>query len=207
MFMRTERLFLRPGWAEDAAELTRAIGREEVVRMLASVPWPYSLRDARRWLTQPRREDLPDLLVVSPEIGGRIIGGIGLHERDGSIETGYWIAPEHWGCGYATEALRGLVSIARILGHRRIGARHASDNPASGRVLRKAGFRPTGRVGSIESLGRGATVTAPEYGLDLVGGRDAGEDSPGDGGGVKPASPMPRFGPPRAPRQSVLEAA
>ncbi len=38
MFLRTERLFLRPAWAEDASELTRAIGHEPVVRMLARVP-------------------------------------------------------------------------------------------------------------------------------------------------------------------------
>jgi hypothetical protein len=46
MFARTERLLLRPGWAEDAPALRQAIADEMVVRNLAVAPWPYSLRDA-----------------------------------------------------------------------------------------------------------------------------------------------------------------
>ena len=46
MFARTERLTLRPAWAEDAPALAAAIGHEEVARMLARVPYPYTLADA-----------------------------------------------------------------------------------------------------------------------------------------------------------------
>ena len=56
-----------------------------------------------------------------------------------------------------------------LAGHRRIVSRHASDNPASGRVLRKAGFRPTGRARPFRSLGRDTSrLTAPEYALELA---------------------------------------
>ena len=105
MFIRTERLFLRPAWAEDAPELTRAIGQEPVVRMLARVPWPYAEEHARQWIEAPRPTSHPDLLVTLPEAGGRIIGACGLHEADGCTQVGYWIEPEHWNRGYATEAL------------------------------------------------------------------------------------------------------
>jgi len=44
MFIRTERLFLRPGWVEDAPELARAIAHEPVVRMLARAPGPTAKR-------------------------------------------------------------------------------------------------------------------------------------------------------------------
>jgi len=177
MFLRTERLFLRPAWLEDAPELTRALGQEPVVRMLASVPWPYREEHARAWIGMPKNASLPSLLVTVPGAGGRIVGGCGLHEKHGGVEVGYWIAPEHWGRGYATEALGGLLSIARAIGHRRVGGRHAADNPASGRVLRKVGFRPTGRAGAFHSLGRGAIVEAPEYSLDLAE-ADGPQDAP-----------------------------
>ena len=172
MFLRTERLFLRPAWLEDAPELTRAIGREPVVRMLARVPWPYGEEHARAWIAAPKNPYLPSLLITVPEQGGRIVGGCGLHEDGGRIEVGYWVAPDCWGRGYATEALGGLLSLARVAGHRRIVARHTADNPASGRVLRKAGFRPTGRARPFHSLGRKAAVDAPEYARDLVGADD-----------------------------------
>jgi RimJ/RimL family protein N-acetyltransferase len=169
MFLRTERLFLRPAWLEDAPELARAIGQEPVVRMLARVPWPYREEHARAWIGMSKDPRLPTALITLPEENGRIVGGCGLHEDElAGIEVGYWIEPACWGRGYATEALRGVLSYARTIGHRRIFSRHAADNPASGRVLRKAGFRPTGRALAFHSLGRGARVEAPEYVLDLA---------------------------------------
>jgi RimJ/RimL family protein N-acetyltransferase len=177
MFLRTERLFLRPPWLEDAAELTRAIAQEPVVRMLARVPWPYREEHARAWIGMSQQPKLPSLLVTLPEAGGRIVGGCGMHAKQGRIEVGYWIAPEQWGRGFATEALRGLLSLARVIGHRHVIGRHADDNPASGRVLRKAGFHPTGRSRPFHSLGRKAKVAAPEYALDL-GAMDGPQDVP-----------------------------
>jgi RimJ/RimL family protein N-acetyltransferase len=177
MFIRTERLFLRPAWREDVAELTRAIGQEPVARMLARVPWPYTEADARAWIEAPRAPQLPSLLVTLPEEGGRIVGGAGLHEDDGRPAVGYWIAPGDWRRGYATEALGGLLSLARIAGHGHVVGRHAADNPASARVLRKAGFRPTGRSRAFHSLGRKAKIDAPEYAIDLSE-ADGPQDAP-----------------------------
>lgn len=170
MFLRTERLFLRPAWPEDAAELARAIGHEAVVRMLARVPWPYREDHAREWIETQRDPCLPNMLITRPDEGGRIVGSVGLHEEDGQAEVGYWVEPGSWGRGFATEALCGLLSLARLAGHRRIVSRHAMDNPASGRVLWKAGFRPTGRARPFRSLGRATDgLVAPEYAVELEG--------------------------------------
>ncbi len=181
MFLRTERLFLRPAWLEDAPELTRAIGQEPVVRMLSRVPWPYRVEHAREWIEASRNPRLPNLLLTLPDEGGRIVGNCGLREDaeepGGHVEVGYWIEPGYWGRGYATEGLKGVLSLARLLGHRRIVSRHAMDNPASGRVLRKVGFRPTGRARAFHSLGRGTRVEAPEYALDLAE-ADGPQDAP-----------------------------
>lgn len=168
MFLRTQRLFLRPAWPEDAPELARAIGQEQVVRMLARVPWPYREEHARTWIETPRDPYLPNLLITLPDENGRIVGCVGLHEDGGQIEVGYWIEPGSWGRGYATEALTGLLALARLAGHQRIVSRHAADNPASGKVLRKAGFRPTGRARPFRSLGRETgQMVAPEYAVDF----------------------------------------
>jgi len=177
MFQRTERLFLRPGWPEDAPELARAIAHESVVRMLARVPWPYREEHARDWLETQRDPYLPNLLITLPDEGARIVGVCGLHHEDAEIEVGYWITPAYWGRGYATEALRGLLSLARLAGHCRLVSRHAADNPASGRVLRKAGFVPTGRSQRFYGLGRGGQVEATEYALELCE-TDGPQDAP-----------------------------
>ena len=64
MFARTERLLLRPGWAEDAPALARAIADETVVRNLATAPWPYSLEDAEAFLASPRDPAMPSFLIT-----------------------------------------------------------------------------------------------------------------------------------------------
>jgi RimJ/RimL family protein N-acetyltransferase len=156
MFARTKRLMLRPGWPEDAPALARAIGHEGVVATLARAPWPYALGDAETFLAVPRGPAHPNFLICEREGDtAEVVGGIGIeHRADGAHELGYWLTPAVWGRGYATEAGRAVIEIARTLRLRRLHAGHFTDNPASGRVLAKLGFRPTGRVVPRRSLAR-----------------------------------------------------
>ena len=102
--------------------------------------------------------------------GAPIIGVVGLHpEEDGGLGFGYWIARDHWGQGYATEAGRGALEVARSLGHKRVVAGHYIDNPASGRVLRKLGFRETGEVRPTFCRARGGElVLSRRYALEFA---------------------------------------
>ena len=173
MFARTPRLTLRPGWPEDAPALTRAIGDERVVTMLSKVPWPYALGDAQEFLSQPRREKDAFFLILSHEADYPcIVGGIGIAPDTDGHELGYWLAPHAWGRGYATEAGRAVVAIARhALGLKRLHAGHFIDNPASGRVLTKLGFRPTGAVVPRHSRARGHETPCAVFELDLASAR------------------------------------
>ena len=178
MFARTSRLTLRPGWPEDARALSEAIGHEAVVTRLARVPWPYALGDAQTFLQRQRGGSDPFFLILLHEGSDtRLIGGIGIHqEADGVPQLGYWLTPAAWGRGYATEAGAAVVSMARhALGHKRLHAWHFVDNPASGRVLAKLGFHPTGRIEPRFSLARGGETPGVGYELTL-----AGEDSTDD---------------------------
>lgn len=162
MFARTDRLLLRPGWAEDAPALAEAIGDERIVRNLATAPWPYRLRDAEAFLAQPRDPLLPTLLVFERTAGPpRLVGSCGLGRRQsGAVELGYWVARPHWGRGYATEACTALVDIARSLGLAQLEGSHFIDNPASGRVLEKLGFEPLGITAPRLSCARGTEAQA-----------------------------------------------
>ncbi len=155
MFIRSERLFLRPGWPEDWPELLAAIDDEGVVRNLARAPWPYAAADARAFAGRAQEPRFPHFFVTLPEAAGaRLVGVCGIHPGEHECELGYWIAREFWGCGFATEAVRAVLCVARLLGHERVHANHFADNPASGRVLRKCGFAPTGKRGMLHSPGR-----------------------------------------------------
>lgn len=169
MFARTKRLTLRPGWPEDAPALARAIAHEAVVMKTSRVPWPYTLADAEGWLgAAPAPGDHP-LLVLAHDRGAdpELIGGIGLHATDGQLEIGYWLTPAAWGRGYATEAGRAVLHMARhALGCSRLLGRHMVDNPASGQVLRKLGFQRIGE-GRLPCLARGEEVDCLTYELAL----------------------------------------
>jgi RimJ/RimL family protein N-acetyltransferase len=168
MFIRSERLFLRPGWPEDWKEVLERIADEAVVMNLATAPWPYTGADARAFLDRPRERLLPQFLITLPgSHGTRLIGAIGLAREDRDADLGYWIARDHWGQGFATEAVSAVLRLASALGHRRVVAYHFADNPASGRVLVKAGFRPTGCTSMRHSLGRGRKAPAVDYAAEL----------------------------------------
>ncbi|AMK24209.1 MULTISPECIES: GNAT family N-acetyltransferase [unclassified Sphingobium] len=160
MFARTPRLLLRPGWMEDAPALAEAIGDPSILRNLTRAPAPYAQADAEAFLATPQDPRLPRLLAFTRTNGApRLVGGCGIHlEEDGTAELGYWIARPYWGLGFATEAARAVMHMARASGIRDVRAAHFTDNPASGNVLRKIGFRYTGRIETRFSLGRGAAA-------------------------------------------------
>ena len=180
MFVRTERLTLRPGWAEDAPALAQAIGHEGVIRNLARAPWPYPIEAAESFVSS--FGNVTELKFLAFEhVGGaiRLIGGMGvLPIKDEPHDFGYWITPDAWGRGYATGAGAAVLRAARALGVRRVSAGHFIDNPASGRVLRKLGFRPTGRIVSQYSQGRGTAAPSARFEIDLGEGEHCGDLDP-----------------------------
>jgi RimJ/RimL family protein N-acetyltransferase len=88
--------------------------------------------------------------------GQGLIGVIGAHKKKGAFEIGYWLGRPFWGRGLASEAVCAFTQEARSLGP--LEAAHFVDNPASGRVLEKAGFAYTGEVDERFSLARGVKV-------------------------------------------------
>ena len=172
MFARTPRLLLRPGFPEDAPALAAAIADEAIVRNLGTAPWPYRMRDAEAFLASPRDPVLPSLLIFERTDGApQLVGSCGLGRRpSGAVELGYWIARAAWGRGIATEAGEALIDIARTLGLGSLEGSHFIDNPASGRVLEKLGFEPTGLVAPRLSCGRGEHVPARLMRLRMAAG-------------------------------------
>ncbi len=178
MFARTPRLLLRPGFPEDAPALAAAIADEAIVRNLASVPWPYRMRDAEAFLASPRDPILPSFLIFVRTNGApQLTGSCGLGRRpSGSVEMGYWIGTPYWGRGFATEACLAVVEIARTLGLASLEGSHFTDNPASARVLEKLGFEPVGIIAPRLSCARGTEVPARLMRLKLNRGASAEDE-------------------------------
>lgn len=174
MFARTKRLTLRPFWPEDAPVLAERIAHWEVIGMLAQVPWPYTFADAAGFAALPRTAIDPCFAILAHDDGARhdagpaLVGGIAVIDHGEGHELGYWLTPDAWGRGYATEAGHAVIDMVRhALPVDRLTGWHFADNPASGCVLRKLGFRDTGRREPRFSTGRGGTAEAVVLELDL----------------------------------------
>jgi ribosomal-protein-alanine N-acetyltransferase len=93
----------------------------------------FSAEEWSRWPAGP-------YLILSRS-DGRLLGGTGLAFDDPQqAATGYVIAKDAWGHGYATESLRAMVDVARDVGVSRLYALCYPKHRASWRVLEKCGF-------------------------------------------------------------------
>ncbi len=142
----TDRLVLRPPVERDLSAIATICSEWQVARRLARVPHPYGLDDARFFLDHiVPNEWVWALTLPHADV---LFGTIGLlpDDRGEAAELGYWLGPDVWGKGFATEAAMAVTRFAfDTLGLARLTSGHAIDNPASGRVLTKLGFRETGR--------------------------------------------------------------
>ncbi|HRK43435.1 MAG TPA: GNAT family N-acetyltransferase, partial [Gemmobacter sp.] len=162
--IETARLRLAPLEPErDASDLARIGGMPEVARQMFSLRAPWPEVEVRDWITASRwRGCLGFRLGIWR--GAVLIGMVGIGGRPCSVS--YFIDPAEAGQGYATEAMRGLLAAAMArFGLDSVVADHFVDNPASGAVLRKLGFRQTG-AGMGESGARQGLHPTVEYRLD-----------------------------------------
>lgn len=141
---------LRPWRRGDVDALARHADNRNVSRNLRDrFPWPYSRTDARAWVRSARVDE--DEVHLAIEVDGEVVGGVGLHrqaaEERGTLEIGYWLGEPFWGRGIASEVVRAMTAWAfeNLDGVLRLHARVYEGNPASARVLEKAGYRLEGR--------------------------------------------------------------
>jgi [ribosomal protein S5]-alanine N-acetyltransferase len=143
--LKTPRLVLRPWRRGDERALMEHGNHREVWKTLADLfPHPYTRADADAWIAHVAADDSGSLHLAIT-VDGEPVGGVGLI-RQGDTErltgiVGYWLGPSVWKRGYATEALGALV--AHAFAHSdlvRLQAKVFENNPASCRVIEKAGF-------------------------------------------------------------------
>ena len=176
--IETPRLTLRQPEMRDAPFIARYAGDYDIASMTAFVPHPYPVPAAEIWVlirNIASKTSLNAHLIIDiksddgVQMGG--MAGIFKRTKDSDWEIGYWIAKPFWGHGYATEAGQALIDYARTgLKVDRLIAGHYDDNPASGRVLEKLGFRYTGKACEQFSMGRMAKANCLDMALDLVPG-------------------------------------
>ncbi|MEA1976305.1 MAG: GNAT family N-acetyltransferase, partial [Chloroflexota bacterium] len=136
----------------DALTVEKYVSEKAIAATTLNIPHPYTLEMAEEWIGTHKEAFENGQAVrfaITLEDSGELVGAIGLeitaaHER---AEIGYWIGKPHWGKGYCTEAAIAVIQHGfDSLGLERIFATHFLKNPASGRIMQKAGMKHEGRL-------------------------------------------------------------
>ena len=150
MELKLERCTIRDYRLGDAESLARHANNRKVwLGLRDAFPHPYRIEDAKKFL-QGSVPGLPRLHFCI-DIGGAAVGGIGLRPGEDvhrhTAEFGYWLAEEFWGQGIMSEIVPAFVDYCfKEFSLNRISAQTYSNNPASARILEKAGFVFEGRL-------------------------------------------------------------
>jgi RimJ/RimL family protein N-acetyltransferase len=142
--IETARLILRQPHLSDAVTIfERYASDPEVTRFLG---WPRhrTIRDTEAFLqfSAAEWEHWPaGPYLIASRSDGTLIGGTGFDfQAPREAVTGYVLAKDAWGMGYATEALTALIDVAARIGVTRLHALCHPDHRPSRRVLEKCGF-------------------------------------------------------------------
>jgi RimJ/RimL family protein N-acetyltransferase len=158
--IRTDRLLLRPFVLDDSAGLAARRNDPEVAR-LQNWELPYPLERAEKLVSSLVAMEGPSndewwMAVVADGETGEVLGDLALHLtwQGRTAEVGYTLAREHWGKGYATEALQALIEyLFDGLGVTRVFGMLHPDNVASAMVLERCGLLFEGHTRSSFWLG------------------------------------------------------
>ncbi len=161
--LETERLILRAPTLADVKTVAMLANDRRIAENTARMPHPYKTADAEGFITGANKSGGEAVFLITLR-DGSVIGACGFMAQvlpqvlaqEPTPEIGYWLGVEHWGKGYATEALHALIDfVFTDLGHDALQAGARVTNPASRRVLEKCGFQWTGvglyRIKAIKS--------------------------------------------------------
>ena len=150
MELKLDRCTVRDWRMEDAESMAKhANNRRVSINLRDRFPYPYTIQDANNFLERVIAKQPSKNFCI--EIDGMAVGGIGLHLGEDvhrhTAEFGYWLGEEFWGQGVLSEVVPAFVDYCfKEFSLNRIFAMPHSGNPASARVLEKAGFVLEGRL-------------------------------------------------------------
>ena len=147
--IRTQRLLLRRASYEDAKPMHRIMSNPVAMRYWSNPPHE-KMEETERWMASmveanPAESD--DFIVT---LDGELIGKLGTWKIP---EIGFLIDPQHWGNGYASEAMAAFIERRRDLGSSELIADVDPRNLSSILLLARHGFLETGRASGTWQVG------------------------------------------------------
>ncbi len=144
MYREIGEYIIRDWQMEDAPSIAKYANNRKIwLNLRDAFPYPYKIQDAESFILSVIKADPTTIFAIATK--SEAIGSIGLMPGKDvhrfTAEMGYWLAEPYWGKGIMSQAIKSLTDYAiDDLKMHRIFAEPFSTNPASARVLEKAGF-------------------------------------------------------------------
>jgi RimJ/RimL family protein N-acetyltransferase len=148
--LATSRLILRPFTLDDAPTVQALLASPEISETTQNISYPYPDGAAAQWISghQAAAEAGFSLSwAVVRETDSTLMGTIalGLNRQNQRGTLGYWLGVPYWNHGYMSEAATAVTEWAfEALHLNRVEAMCLPRNPASARVMEKAGLKYEG---------------------------------------------------------------
>lgn len=144
--LETSRLVLKPFTFSDTTELHQLATNKELSKWTRCFTHPYYLPQAQQWITRTIKEteEGRNKKFSIHLKRGFLIGAVSLRlTENNEAELGYWLGVEFQGNGFATEAVKEVMSFSfKTCDIRRIIARCYENNHRSVNVMLQCGMRP-----------------------------------------------------------------
>ena len=145
--IETERLILRKWNMEDIKDMVKGLNNINVAKWLATVPFPYTIQDAKDFIQKTIDNDLYNFAIVLKS-ENKVIGGTQLTNIDlenGTAGGGIWINEKYQGYGYGQEAFGARIKYAfEVLGLRRLENGYFKENEKSHKMQLRFGYKDEG---------------------------------------------------------------
>jgi len=135
----------------DATRMRELLNDEEISKEITTA-YPYSLEQSKKDISHALDNWGKKAYTFAILADGEVVGQIVLENPSRGNKTfalGYFVGSEYQSKGIATQAVKRIVKFGfEELKLKKIWGDNDSDNPASGRVMEKAGFKLEGKLES-----------------------------------------------------------
>lgn len=164
IYIKTERLLLRPLQAVDAEDVFEWVSDERVSRYMVYHTYT-DIEQVHSWLAFVQQDTSTYYFGFERLRDGKLIGSgdIGFNDKKDAWGFGYNFRYDCWGMGYATEAAKAMIEYAHTnFKAKKFASSHCEPNIASGNVMKKCGLHFAG-YGTFCKLDGSMQMRSMEY--------------------------------------------
>ncbi|MGL1919743.1 MAG: GNAT family N-acetyltransferase [Hyphomicrobiales bacterium] len=161
--LNSARLILKTPTLADAPDIAKYLNRKDTAPMMSHVPYPYTLDDARQFITKTTANMDNKIFNGIYNLENSFMGIVGIVPKPTGDEIAYWLGYPFWGKGYMPEACALTITMFfKQTKKPELYVSHLLNNDKSKSVIAKLGFKYVDNV-MLDCVARNSLEEAKRY--------------------------------------------